>query len=398
MIILYIWDADYPWDIRVEKICYSLAKNEHEVHIAARNLKKSSTYELINGVHVHRMKPINNDFMNYAISFPVFFSPIWKNLINNIIEEKRINLIIVRDLPMAVAGIWAGKKYNIPVVFDMAEDYCSMLRVIMKDRKYHGFNIIVRNPYFANIVEKYVMNKFCHVIVVVEEAKDIVINAGANKDKITVIGNTPTLDASNNMEYNRNKDVYFVKNNYSAIYTGGITPDRGLALVIDAIPNIIKEIPNFLFVVIGKGYSTEYLKALVIKKNLQKYVKWIGWVDHENIYDYIYASKIGLIPHLVTDHTNTTIPNKIFDYMACGIPVIASDAVPMKRIINEEKCGKIFQSGNTKELADAIISVYKEKYDYGTNGKNAIINRYNWGKEENKLMNIIDTVSRLSQR
>ena len=40
MNILYIWDADYPWDVRVEKICEALNNNGHEVHIASRNLKK----------------------------------------------------------------------------------------------------------------------------------------------------------------------------------------------------------------------------------------------------------------------------------------------------------------------------------------------------------------------
>jgi hypothetical protein len=56
MKILYIWDADYPWDVKVEMICTSLMKNDNEVYIAARNLKKLPEYENMDGLHVYRLK------------------------------------------------------------------------------------------------------------------------------------------------------------------------------------------------------------------------------------------------------------------------------------------------------------------------------------------------------
>ena len=393
MKILYIWDADYPWDIRVEKICNSLNKFGHEVHIASRNLNKLQQYELINGLHVHRMKFYSNSKLNYIISFPAFFSPVWKIFINNIIEIQKINAIIVRDLPMAAAGIWAGKKYNIPVIYDMAEDYCAMIREIWKNRKYHGVNLIVRNPYLAKIVENYVIDKFNHIVVVTEEARGIVINEGVNIENISIIGNTPILQIIKNTAIVKNEDIDFIKSRYGAIYTGGITSDRGISVVIDALPRIIEKIPDFLFVVIGRGYATEKYLDLIQRRKLQNFVRWIGWVDHDKLYDYIRASKIGLIPHNVSDHTNTTIPNKIFDYMVCGIPVVASNAVPMMRIINEEKCGKIFISGKSVSLADAIISLYKDDYGYGENGKAAVQNKYNWENEEITINKIIEHFS-----
>jgi hypothetical protein len=77
MKILYIWDADYPWDIRVEKICSSLDQHGHEIHIIARNLRKWNQYECIGGLHVHRIKAFENEKLNYIASFPAFFSPLW---------------------------------------------------------------------------------------------------------------------------------------------------------------------------------------------------------------------------------------------------------------------------------------------------------------------------------
>ncbi|MCP2501030.1 MAG: glycosyltransferase family 4 protein [Deltaproteobacteria bacterium] len=390
--VLYIWDADYPWDVRVEKVCNSLADNGYEVHIAARNLKKLPIYELVNKFHVHRMTPRNNDYMNYVLSFPAFFSPYWKNFIDGIIEEVSINIIIVRDLPMAAAGILAGKRHNIPIIFDMAEDYCAMIREIWNQNKYHRFNLVVRNPYFAKFLEKYVLKKFDHIMVVVEEAKNMVIEKGVDKDRITVVGNTPLLNITKNKIQIENEHIKIIKERYAIIYTGGITFDRGISVVLEAIPNINHIIQDLLFVIVGRGDYTAKILDIIDKQQLHRWVLLTGWVDHENLYNYINSSKVGIIPHYVTDHIRTTIPNKLFDYMACGIPVIASDAPPLRRIILEEKCGMVFDSGNSKDLSEMIIKMYLSKDYYGANGQIAFENKYNWKEDEKKLINIVKSI------
>ncbi len=55
--ILYVWDADYPWDVRVEKICYTLKNAGYRVYIACRNLKKWPVKEILNGLTVYRLRP-----------------------------------------------------------------------------------------------------------------------------------------------------------------------------------------------------------------------------------------------------------------------------------------------------------------------------------------------------
>jgi glycosyltransferase involved in cell wall biosynthesis len=392
MNILYIWDADYPWDVRVEKICNSLQNAGYEVHIVARNLKKLPEHEIINGVHIHRMKAIQNDFTNYVLTFPFFLSPKWNGLIYKVIEKHHIHVIIVRDLPMAVAGVWAGDKYKLPVIFDMAEDYCAMLREIWKKRKFKGLNLVVRNPYFAKWIENYVIHRFEHIFVVVEEAKDLVKRMGVRAEKISVIGNTPVLRELQFSGSGNHSDIDDLQARYSVIYTGGITPDRGLSVVLEAIPHIISVIKDFLFVIVGRGYEIENLKREIGEIGLEAYVKWVGWVQHDTLYSYIKASKIGIIPHYVTDHINTTIPNKIYDYMACGIPIMASDAVPMKRILSEEKCGKAFKSGNAESLAEAMIGIYRDPGTLGECGKAAVLEKYNWEKNAEEMIDVVKSI------
>ena len=165
---------------------------------------------------------------------------------------------------------------------------------------------------------------------------------------------------------------------------------RGIQIMIDAIPNIIKNIPDFLFVVVGNGYATRQLKELMLKKRVQDYILWTGWVDHKNMFDYLKACKAGVIPHFTSDHVNTTIPNKIFDYMGLGLPVITSDAIPLKRVIEEEKCGIAFKSGDSADLARAILQMHESKEHFGENGKTSVFTKYNWEQDTKRLMKAIE--------
>ncbi len=388
--ILYIWDADYPWDVRVEKICTTLARNGYMVHIAARNLKRYPEYEIENGLIIHRIKTWKNETMNYFLSFPAFFSPIWKRFLDRIIKENNIGLIIVRDLPMAIAGIWAGNRHRVPVLFDMAEDYVAMIWDIWRVRKFRGLNFLVRNPHLAKLVERYVLKKSEHIFVVVEEAKDLVVKRGVSPGKVTIIGNTLPLEFFDVSRSVPSAILDKIRDRYSAIYTGGIQMGRGIQVVFDAIPEIIKDIPDFLFVIVGDGYATDILKKMMLDKNVQDHVLWVGWMEHNKIFDYIRSCKLGIIPHFVTDHVNTTIPNKIFEYMGFGLPVVASDAEPMKRILDEEGCGVTFKSGDIKDLTRAIIKVKKSENLLGKCGIRAVQDKYNWGEDTKRLLLVIE--------
>jgi len=394
MNILYIWDADYPWDVRVEKISNALMSAGHEVHVASRNLKKKPVYEKVNDLHIHRTNIWRNDKLNYFFSFPLFCSPIWKRFLDRLIEENNIDVIIVRDLPLAIAGIWAGRRYNVPVIFDMAEDYVAMVRDIWKLRKFKGLNLLVRNPYLAKMVEKYTFSNIDHTLVVIDEAIDVVVNGGGNVLDVSVVSNTPDLEVfSSKRSLFDSEAMREMKESFSVIYTGGIQLGRGLQLVVEAMPKVIKYIPNFRFVVVGDGYAVDQIKKLVSEKGLGEYVIWVGWVSHEEIYSYISSSSVGIIPHYVTDHVKTTIPNKIFDYMGCGIPVIASDSPPMKKIIDDNECGLVFRDRNVEELANSIISLYNSDINYGENGKKAVFDEYNWSRDTERLFSVINKLA-----
>jgi glycosyltransferase involved in cell wall biosynthesis len=119
----------------------------------------------------------------------------------------------------------------------------------------------------------------------------------------------------------------------------------------------------------------------VKKAGLENQVEFFGWQPQEKVFEFIMKSDITLIPHLKSEHTDNTSPNKIFHYMLAQKPVLASDCNYLKRILNAANCGLIYQNNSSEDFARQL----KEKIDspdkrkiWGENGLKAVKNEYNW--------------------
>ncbi|MEW8339058.1 MAG: glycosyltransferase family 4 protein, partial [Candidatus Thiodiazotropha taylori] len=361
-----------------------------------RNLKKLQKYEVIDGLVIHRLPVWKSDRLNYIFSFPLFFSPVWMRFLRKIVTQEGIDLVMVRDLPLAISGIWIAKQFKIPSVLDMAEDYVALVKSIWDLRKFQSLNLIVRNPYFAKLVERYSLPKFDRIMIVVDEAKNVVLDAGVEEKNVVLVGNTPNIEKTrqtSDSNSDHDESISRITESYSLIYTGGVTLGRGLQEVIKIIPDIVERIPDFLLVVVGTGYAVEKLKKMAAELEVENRIIWSGWVDHNELYKYINAANIGIIPHYRSTHVDTTIPNKIFDYMGCGLPVIASDSPPMKRVVEETNVGRAYQCKDGDSLRQAIFEIFESNEDYGTNGIKAVEEIYNWNVDESRLLTMIESLN-----
>ncbi len=397
MRILKIWDADYPWDVRVEKIVTTLSQNGHSVSMVCRNLKNLPTFESMGPVKIFRLPPIRSKSLNRFISFPYFFNLLWWKTIYTTCRKERAQVILVRDLPLALTAIALGRRLRIPVILDMAENYPAMLRA----RRYYGRisfhqKWVLRNAALAALVERLTLKWVDKIIVVAEENKRRLLGKGVSPENIYLVSNTPDLDSPQSLGQNfaEEERAYFAER-FTLIYTGLLGSVRGMETVVKAMPEIIRKIPEAHLLVIGRGMSEQTLTRLVEERGLGKYVTFKGWVDSGDLPKYLRASRAGLIPHLATEHTNTTLPNKIFDYMAHGLPVVASDVGPLKRIIEEEKCGVTFAADNADDFVRAVVRVYKDPENrFGENGKRAVFHRYNWKEDSAALLKIFEELER----
>jgi len=396
--ICKIWDADYPWDIRVEKVVLSLVEAGHRVDLVCRNQARQARIETDGRFTIRRLPILTPAVLplHTLCNFPFPLNPVWIGAINSAIRQSHADLILVRDLPLALAAGVLGRLHRIPVVFDMAEHYPAMLEDRLRYTPTGLFGRIARSPSIARLIERWTLRLVDHAIVVVEESGERLAHAGYPRDRITVVGNTPRTDqwVIRDMPDGRTDQG----NRLTIVYLGNLDGIRGLDVAIQAL-QILKDFQvRSRMIVIGDGPSLNPLRRLAEDCGVTECAEFVGRLSLNDpaamlrVKQIMADSDIGLIPHYATEACNSTVPNKLFDYMAMGLPVIVSDMKPTERIVREERCGEVFKDRDPADLARCVqrLADTKRRQEMGDRGREAIQRRYHWGHDKKVLVSAIE--------
>ena len=384
--ICYVFQDQYPWDVRVEKICDALANQGIEIHIISRNRDGLPRIEPCRDrITIHRLPKGFGRTVRNILNFPAFFSPVWLKAIVSTVWETHSDLIVVRDLPLSITAWIAGKLTGRPVLLDMAENYPAMIQDTWRYRGPHWIDYLIRNPVTLRLVEKFMLPKMDGVLVVSEASAQRVESLGVRKECISIVGNTPIVQRVANCTV---VDKVREMSDFILTYVGGLEETRGLDVVVRAIQKVAQVEPNVLVVLVGKGTSEPMLRRLASELRVEKHLLWMGWQDPKAVPSIIQASDVCLVPHYVTEHTDTTIPNKIFDYMLQKKPVIVTHAKTLSEIVRLSQCGLVYRDTSPDELSDSIIQLRSKELreQMGQAGYHAILKTYNWDTDARQLL------------
>ena len=151
---------------------------------------------------------------------------------------------------------------------------------------------------------------------------------------------------------------------------------------------------NIKLVIVGKGKQNEVkrLNRLIKDHGLESHIEMIGWQPFEKVYSYMVASDVGLVPHNIGEHTNNTIPHKLFQFMMVGIPVLVSNCKPLERVVRSIDAGLVFEAGDPLDFADKVLTLNKEKLQYEQYKKNAkqqtLYGKWSWDYTGQELVEI----------
>lgn len=390
MKVLFIFDSDYPWDIRVEKICDTLTANGCDVHLVCRNEKRCSPEDTYQGTKIHRigLPKWIPQWLNSVVTFPVFFNPLWFFQIFRTIRRHGMQIVIVRDLPVALAAVAASRLCGVPVVLDMAECYPELLRAVWKFEPVKILNAFVRNPILADLIERITLHSVNHTLVVVEEARERLIQLGIDKVAISLVSNTPHPDRFAEAPASFPGSLEVQRGKFILMYVGFVNYSRGLDIIVQALSRFVEDTKRVHLVLVGSGNAVTHLKDLVRRLQLEAFVSFEGWVENSLIPKYIASADVCLIPHRKCTHWDNTIPNKLFDYMAASKPVLASDVTPMKRIVSQVQCGLIYKDDDPNDCFAQLLKLKDETFrkSLGDRGVQAVAECYNWGMDAPRLM------------
>lgn len=386
-----VYDGDYPWDVRVWKVATCLGDHGHEVHLVCRNLARRPEEETLEGIRIHRLRPLRSPKLNALVTFPAFLNPTWIGRIAGVVRACGIGGLIVRDLPLALAAVAVGRRHGVPVILDMAENYPAMLRDVRRFERFRLQNVLVRNPLLSSLVERIVLRLVDHVVVVIEEARDRLLRAGLPADRISIVRNTPKV------ELTRFPTAWGAPardaTKLTVGFVGGLEPMRGLEAALEMFAAAVRRVPELRLTIIGDGRWKGDLEAQARALGVGGYVEFTGRREYQRALFEVRRADVGLIPHLVTAHTNSTIPNKLFEYMLLGKPVLATDMAPVCRILEEVGCGMVYRT--REEGVEALVRLRDEtlRHRLGENGRQAVLDRYRWDHDGATLVREVERLA-----
>jgi glycosyltransferase involved in cell wall biosynthesis len=173
------------------------------------------------------------------------------------------------------------------------------------------------------------------------------------------------------------------------IYVGGVAEGRGSLMTLRALEVLQRKKREVEFLCIGPASQQHRveLEAFVSQKNL-KNVRFIGRMRSAEAWRLASECHIGLATVLPLPNYIESYPTKLFEYMAVGLPVIASNFPLYKDIVETTGCGICVDPEDPEQIANAITTLLDNPRlatDMGKRGQNAALHRFRWEMEANKL-------------
>jgi glycosyltransferase involved in cell wall biosynthesis len=173
---------------------------------------------------------------------------------------------------------------------------------------------------------------------------------------------------------------------HQVLYYGDLTEQRGLFTMLQAIAEVEAEPPPVLR--LGGSLSRPLQQAVEQMPGFGRTV-YLGWLNKQQLAAELSQARAGLVLLHPTHNYRVIRPNKLFEFMAAGLPVIASDFSHWRGVVAEEDCGLLVDPLDSTAIARAIEYIFdhpEEAAAMGERGRKAAVERYGWAQEGDRLV------------
>jgi len=385
-----ILDKTFPPDPRVENEASALIKDGHEVFLFCLTYDNEEASEEIKGIQIRRFTSSTLEYKLSALAYTLpFYTSLMSRKIRDFIVQNKVEVLHIHDMRIAGAVFKANKHFQLKTVLDLHDNFPEVMKEYPHLQKFPGKQLI--SPEKWKRKEEEFIQKADKVITVsnefIEEVRSRVI---LDDDKIQLVPNTVSSTFYENYELDDQiMDQYAEK--FVLLYLGDTGIRRGLLTVINAIPLLKDRIRELKFVIVGSNSSDDLLKQEVKKLGIEAFVDFEGWQNMTKFPSYILASDVCLSPLNRSIQHDVAYANKIFQYMGFSKPVLVSDALAQKKLIERTASGKVHQEKNPVDFAEKVIEFYQDKKlrdRLGDNGKRFIEEEFVWEKVSANLCNV----------
>ncbi len=360
---------DLVTDQRVHKACMVLHEKGYEVILVGR--KKQDSMKLRERPYrTHRMKLIFETGVAFYAEFQMrlFFFLLFR----------KKDLLYSNDLDTLWPNYANHKLSGVRIIYDSHEIFCEVPELIDNPTKKKLWERI----------EKRIVPKLKHCITVNKSiAKWFEDKYKVKFSVVRNIGNPPPVAAIKTREelgLPTDKKIVLIQG-------AGINIDRGAEETLEAM----QYIENTLLLIIGGGDVIETLKVNAVWKNLKEKIMFKAKMPAEDLYHYTCNADLGL----TIDKNNNinyrfSLPNKVFDFINAGVPILASPLPEIKNVIDSYHIGDFIASHDPKHIADKMNEMLRSP-EYTVWKQNTIKARQenSWQLEKKVLEEVIDGIN-----
>jgi glycosyltransferase involved in cell wall biosynthesis len=356
---------DLVTDQRVNKTCNVLRELGFDVLLVGR-VKRDSLPLPKRNYRMHRMKLLFE-------KGPLFYAEFNIRLFIFLLFH-RACLFFSNDLDTLLPNYLISKLKSFPLVYDSHEYFTETPELV--NRKF------VQNIW--KNIEQWIFPKLNDVITVSQSIADLFHEKYRNK--VAVVRNIPPLPStiiSDNPEHEIPGDLPVV-----LLQGSGINVQRGAEELVQAM----QYVKNARLLIVGGGDVINTLKQMAGELNLGSKIVFIQKVPLEELRYYTSRASLGVSLEKDTNiNYRFMLPNKLFEYIHAGVPVLVSPMVEMKKIVDKYQVGETISSHDPEDIARHIskmINDQKRLNFYRENCKNAAA-ELNWENEKQVLIKIL---------
>jgi len=176
---------------------------------------------------------------------------------------------------------------------------------------------------------------------------------------------------------------------------GGLRPWHGIEVLPELLQRLRSHGCDAQLVIAGDGPLRRVLEKEISRRDLAQHAVITGLVPHEEVPALIRQFDVALAPYGKQEHSFYFSPLKLFEYMGCGVPVVAPRLGQIGEVIRDRETGLLYQAGDL----DAMVSCCEQllanpdmRREIGGAAATEIHERYTWDHNARKIINLVGTI------
>lgn len=358
---------DLSTDQRVHKVCTTLSEMGYGVTLVGRRQRKSLPL-------APRAYATKRMFLLFEKG-PLFYATFQFRLLLYLLFHKA-DVLVSNDLDTLLPNYLISRLKRSVIVYDSHELFCEVPELQNSAFKKNTWKRL----------ERWIFPKLRYVFTVNDSIAKIY--SDEYKVDVKVVRNIPLLSRQTAVAAAGKEELHIPADKKIIVLQGaGINIDRGAEEAVQAM----QYVNDAVLLIIGSGDVMEVLKQMVEELKLHEKVKFIGKVPFEKLLQYTRHADLGLTLDKDTNiNYRYSLPNKLFDYIHAGVPVLASGLVEIRKIIVEYHVGDCINSHDPAHIAEKINTILSNQQLLEEWKKNCKIaaGKLNWETEQQQLISV----------